>query len=51
MSVSCGVKELFVPDNRAEDAKKEAESMPALEITKVCTMLVSAVSDLDLGRS
>ena len=37
MPTSCGrsVKELFVPEARAEDAKKEAESLPSVEIGEV----------------
>ena len=36
VSVQCGVKELFVSENRLEEAKQEAESLPSLEINKVC---------------
>ena len=36
-SASNAVKELFVPESRRESARAEAESLPALEITKVGT--------------
>ena len=35
-SVGSAVKELFVPESRLENAKTEAESLPAVEVSKVC---------------
>ena len=31
-----GIKELFVPEEKVEEAKKEAEELPSIELTKVC---------------
>ena len=36
-SASRHVKELFVPESRAEEAKKEAQTLPSVEINKVCS--------------
>lgn len=33
------VKELFVPENKLEDAKVEAEALPCMEISKVIISL------------
>jgi 3'-phosphoadenosine 5'-phosphosulfate synthase len=38
-SVLSTVKELFVPSDKAEATKKEAELLPAFDITEVCGML------------
>jgi len=45
MSASCGVKELFVPESRQAEAQKEAESLPAVEITKLDTQWVQVLSE------
>ena len=31
-----GIKELFVPAEKLEEAKKEAEELPSVEISTVC---------------
>jgi len=36
-----GIKELFVPDEKIEEAKKEAEELPPVEISTVWTFLSS----------
>lgn len=33
-----GIKELFVPEEKIEEAKQEAERLPAVEINKVTNM-------------
>jgi 3'-phosphoadenosine 5'-phosphosulfate synthase len=45
VSVQCGVKELFVSESRAADAKREAGSLPSLEITKLDTQWVQVLSE------
>lgn len=35
-----GIKELFVPEEKLEEAKTEAEELPSVEITKVCPSLM-----------
>lgn len=35
-----GIKELFVPEEKVEEAKKEAEELPSVELTKVGPALV-----------
>jgi len=47
LPTSCGrsLKELFVPEARMEDAKKEAESLPTFEINKLDLQWVQVLSE------
>jgi len=45
LSASTAVKELFVPENRLEGARQEAESLPAVDITKLDTQWVQVLSE------
>jgi 3'-phosphoadenosine 5'-phosphosulfate synthase len=44
-SVNAGVKELFVPESGLETAKAEAESLPALDITKLDMQWVQVLAE------
>jgi len=43
-STYSGIKELFVPEEKVEEAKQEAEELPSVEINKVSISLKKKLS-------